>query len=490
MADETATTPVNTQTPQENDNNTASQGSSLKPAASNAEATKQPANTNVPKPHAPSPAALAKKQPAGKPTAPLAAVSYSNAAVEKAQSFGHVDDKGDVYVSENGTDRKVGEFPDAKPQEALTLYATRYLELKAKLDLFEARLQTATVKPHEIDESLKTLETETTEPQVVGDLAALHQQFEALKTAAAAKKQELAEERRKAQDEAKKERTAIVEKAEKLAASLGDNTNWRSTADKFRALFDEWQNHQRTSIRIEKPDADALWKRFSSARTTFNQGRRKWAQQRDAEHSKAKETKEAIIAEAESMKNSTDWGETSRSFNALMDRWKQAGRAGRHEDDDLWAKFRAAADTFFDARQSDRDQTSSDEKENLVKKEALVVKAEALLPVKDENAAKKARQQLATIQEEWDQIGYVPREDVHRIESRLDAVDKQIKSVEDAVWKQSDPEADARKSSFEDQLNSQLKELDDQIAASSDPQQIKKLQAEKATKEQWLNAIR
>ena len=87
-------------------------------------------------------------------------------------------------------------------------------------------------------------------------------------------------------------------------------------------------------------------------------------------------------------------------------------------------------------------------------------------------------------------IGYVPREDMRRIEDRLDADDRQIKAVEDAAWKKSDPEADARKSSFEEQLNAQLKELDDKIAAESDPAEKAKLEAEKATKEQWLNAIK
>lgn len=173
-----------------------------------------------------------------------------------------------------------------------------------------------------------------------------------------------------------------------------------------------------------------------------------------------------------------------------MDRWKQAGRAGRNEDDALWARFREAADTFFNARQSDRDETSSNEKENLAKKEALLVKAEALLPVKNEESAKQARQSLAQIQEEWDLIGYVPREDVHRIESRLDKVDKQIKSVEEAAWKQSDPEADARKSSFEVQLTSQLAELDARIAAEGDAKKRKALEAEKAAKEQWLKVIK
>lgn len=87
-------------------------------------------------------------------------------------------------------------------------------------------------------------------------------------------------------------------------------------------------------------------------------------------------------------------------------------------------------------------------------------------------------------------IGYVPRDEVRRIEGRLDAVDKQIKAIEDAAWKQSDPEADARKSSFEEQLNAQLAELDQKIAAESDPKKKAKLESEKATKEQWLNAIK
>mgnify|MGYP000354492020 CR=1 FL=1 len=83
------------------------------------------------------------------------------------------------------------------------------------------------------------------------------------------------------------------------------------------------------------------------------------------------------IAEAEALQDSTAWVETSRKFTELMDRWKKAGRAGRRDDDAMWERFRAAADTFFNARQADRDQISSSEKENLAKKEELLVKAEA-----------------------------------------------------------------------------------------------------------------
>ena len=441
------------------------------------------------KPHAPSPAAFAKKAP--QHTAPAAAsTGFSDADVKAAEAFGRVADDGTVFVKDGEGEREVGQFPDASKEEALALYARRYLDLKAKLDLFANKLKSNNVKSREIDETIKALSTETEQPAVVGDLAALKAQFEALKEEGAAKKTALTEARKAAIAKALKERTAIVEKAEALADSLDENTNWRSTADKFRSLFQQWQEHQRNNIRIDKEDADALWSRFSAARTKFNFARRKWVQSRDEERNSAKAAKEAIIAEAEALQDSTAWVETSRKFTELMDRWKKAGRAGRRDDDAMWERFRAAADAFFNARQADRDQISSSEKENLAKKEALLVKAEALVPVKDEESAKQARQALAAIQEEWDQIGYVPRDEVRRIEGRLDAVDKQIKAVEDAAWKQSDPEADARKSSFEEQLNAQLAELDAKIAVESDPKKKAKLESEKATKEQWLNAIK
>ena len=444
------------------------------------------------KAHVPSPAALSAR--AGKATTAAPAVpasDYSDKQIDEAAAFGRVADDGTVFVTDGDSERPVGQFPDASsPKEALSLYARRFLDLKAKLDLFATRLENASIKPHEIDESVTLLGEEVREPAVVGDLSSLRSEYERLSSRAGQRKDEIAATRKEAMAKAVAERTVIVEKAEQLAASLGSSTNWRQTADKFRALFEEWQKHQRTSIRIDKTDADALWKRFSSARTTFNQARRKWAQERDSERASARAAKEQIIAEAQSLKDSTQWAETSRRFNDLMDRWKKAGRAGRSEDDALWMKFREAADTFFNARQADRDQTSSSEHENLAKKEELLTKAEALVPVADEKAAKKARKALASIQEEWDQIGYVPREDIRRIEGRLDAVDRQIKAVEDAAWKNADPEADARKSSFEEQLRGRLAELDEAIAHESDPSTKAALEAEKATKEQWLNAVR
>ena len=205
MADETVT---------ETENTAATEEQATTPAPEASPATPTPAS--MPKPHAPSPAAFAKKAPAAKAhvAAPAAHAAYSDADVKAAEAFGRVDDNGTVFVKEGDTEREVGQFPDASKEEALALYARRFLDLKAKLDLLSSRLTSPNVKAREIDESLKLLGEETSEPAVVGDVAALKKQFETLKTAGEAKKTELSEARKAAVAKAVEERTAIVEKAE------------------------------------------------------------------------------------------------------------------------------------------------------------------------------------------------------------------------------------------------------------------------------------
>lgn len=456
-------------------------------AALTTEQTSAPSSAKkAAKPSSPSPAAFAKRTHAGSVSS-----SYHANDVIQARTFGRVDTDGTVYVKQDDSERAVGQVLEASsPTEALDIYVQRYLDLKTRVDLFEARLDSASINTREINQSLKQLSQEVKEPQVVGDIQGLQQRIEALTLKAEEKKHEIAAARQAAYDQSVADRTALVEQAEAVAAQINDSTNWTSTAEQFRTLFEQWQHLQRHSARIDHAQADALWQRFSAARATFNQARRKWNQTRDAERNAARSRKEAIIAQAESLKDSTAWGETSRQFSQLLEQWKKAGHVGRRDDDALWTRFRQAADAFYTARQADRDQTNASELENLRKKEALLEQAEALLPVADEKAAAQARKALNDIQDQWDQIGYVPRDDMRRIESRLDAVDRSITAAEQSGWTKRDPEADARKSSFTEQITAQLMDLDERIAKATSEAEKATLQAEKATKELWLNAIK
>src|SRR6185295_15958862 len=98
--------------------------------------------------------------------------------------------------------------------------------------------------------------------------------------------------------------------------------------------------------------------------------------------------KEKLAKEAEALATSKDWAPTATAFKRLMDRWREAGRTSRADDDALWARFKAAQDSFFNAKDEIVAAENEEFKANLVVKEALLAEADALLPVKDIEAAK------------------------------------------------------------------------------------------------------
>ncbi len=121
--------------------------------------------------------------------------------------------------------------------------------------------------------------------------------------------------------------------------------------------------------------------------------------------------------------------------------WKAAGPAPKDVDDALWKRFRGAQDTFFGARDAANAALDAEFAENAVVKEQLLAEAEALLPVTDVDAAKKAFRDLS---DRWDAAGKVPRDRMKELEGRMRAVEQAIRSIEDDQWKRSDPEKSAR----------------------------------------------
>src|SRR5699024_10542987 len=150
--------------------------------------------------------------------------------------------------------------------------------------------------------------------------------------------------------------------------------------------------------------------------------------QREARQSQAKAAKEKLVEQAEALQNSTEWGATAGAYRDLMEQWKKAGHAGRRDDDQLWARFRAAQQVFFDARRANTQAVDAQFRENLEVKEKLLEEAEALLPIEDLDATIK---KLRDIQDRWDEAGRVPRQDVSRVEGRMRAVEKAIRDAED-----------------------------------------------------------
>jgi len=445
-----------------------------------------PAPTPAPTPTAPTPTPPTPTPPAARPgpvPGPRPAPAQPVAPVTAGSAdFGRVEDDGSVYVRTAEGDRLVGQVPDVSREEALAFFTRKYDELAFEVELLERRVTSGAMTPEDAAASVRQVQGTLVEAKAVGDLASLRARLDVL-TATIAEQRELKKaERARKLEEAKGHKERIAAEAEKLSAG----SDWRNGANRMRDLLDEWK----ALPRLDKTLDDTLWRRFSTARTTYTRRRKAHFAELNEKRDGAKVVKERLVKEAEALANSTDWGATASTYRQLMQQWKAAGPAPKGVDDQLWKRFRAAQDTFFGARDAASAAVDAEFAENATKKDALLVEAEALLPITDLSAAKAAFRDIA---ERWDAAGKVPRERMKELEGRIRKVEQAIRGVEDEAWRRSNPEARARAADTVAQLEASIADLrtkrEKATAAGNDKKASEHAAAIEA-RESWLTEAR
>ena len=274
----------------------------------------------------------------------------------------------------------------------------------------------------------------------------------------------------------------IVAEAEKLAES----SDWRNGANRLRTLLDEWK----ALPRLDKASDDTLWRRFSTARTSYTRRRKSHFADQHEKRDVARGIKERLVKEAESLADSTEWGATAGRFRDLMREWKEAGPAPRDVDDALWKRFRGAQDQFFGARDATNAELDREFAANAEVKEQLLVEAEKLVPVTDLDAAKRAFRDIA---DKWDAAGKVPRERMKDLESRIRKVEQTIRGVEDDHWRRVDPEKSARADDMVSKLEDAIAKVEsdlDKARASGNDRKVKELEDNLASRLSFLEMAR
>ncbi len=404
----------------------------------------------------------------------------------KETPWGRVDENRTVYVREGGAERVVGEFPDGTPEEALAYFTRKYADLEGQISLLEQRVARGTA-PADVADVVSRLQEQLVEPAAVGDLAALRERGAKLAEKASEASEKQQAEREAARRAALEQREAIVAEAERLAAQPETSIRWKETGQAFEQLFTDWQTSQRSGPQIPRSQADALWKRFRTARQSFDSARRGHFARMDANNKDVKQRKERIIAAAEAL--APKGVEGIPAYRALLDDWKAAGRASRKLDDQLWARFKAAGDVLYEAKAAEVAQTNEEYSANLTAKQELLAEAE---PILRENDRAAARKRLTDVQLRWDEIGRVPRESLRDIEGRLRKIEDHVKGLEDEHWRKSNPETKARSEGLRGQLEASIEELNAEIAqaeSAGDTRALEELQQKLATQQSWLQAL-
>jgi hypothetical protein len=376
-------------------------------------------------------------------------------------------------------ERVVGSWQAGSPDEALAFFQRKFEALETEVSLLEQRIATTDLSPSHAQAAITRLRTAVADARAVGDLDGLGARLEALTGLVDDRREEHRVAREHARTEAHEVKERIVAEAERIAT---DATHWKISGERMRQLLDEWK----AAPRGDRATETALWKRLSAARNAFTKRRKAYFAGLEEEREDARVRKEKLAGEAEALASSTDWGPTASAFRELMRSWKEAGRADRGAEDELWGRFKTAQDNFFQARSQALNAKESELREHANVKTQLLAEAERLVPVADPRAA---RATLRGIQERWEQAGSVPREAHERLEGGLRRIEDAVRRAEDSHWRRSNPEALSRARGTVEQIRSAISQLETQLSRAQDKGDTRaQQQAEEAlaARRSWL----
>ena len=432
-------------------------------------------------PHAPTDTAEPAHEPAHESAhpvpapPPIASGHPVSPATPHPERWGRVDPDGTVYVRTADGERPVGSWQAGEPAEGLAHYARRFDDVLTEAELLASRLSTSGgADPKHTLASARTLRDSLPEAHVVGDVVGLGALLDGLVTQAEQAVGAQRAERDAARTAAVARKEALAAEAETLAVEA---TQWKQAGDRFKAILDEW----RTVRGIDRKTDEVLWKRFSKAREAFNRRRGSHFAELDRQRAGARARKEELALEAEKLADSDDWGPTAARFRDLMTEWKAAGRAQKDADDSLWQRFRTAQDTFFARRSQNFAERDAEFDANAAAKRALLDEAEKI-DVSDPDAARAA---LRGVQERWEAIGKVPRDDIRPLEARMRAVEDKVREAVDRQWRRTDPEAEARVAQFRERV-AQYEAQAAKALANGDGKRAAQAQTQAEQWREWL----
>ncbi len=210
------------------------------------------------------------------------------------------------------------------------------------------------------------------------------------------------------QQENLEEKAKLCEAVEAIAEKEVKSSNeWNQLSSQIEDIQKKW----RTIGFATKKENQKIYDRFRAACDKFFARKREYYSQFKDSMNENMEKKIALIEKAEALKDSKEWKKTSEALIALQKEWKEIGAVPRKKSEQLWKRFRAACDAFFD----ERDKNSKPENDyysNLKAKKALIEEINAYEP-KDAAADQAAAQEFS---ERWRAIGFVPYKEKESIQ--------------------------------------------------------------------------
>lgn len=331
---------------------------------------------------------------------------------------------------------QIGAVPQSKADDIWKTYRFHvdnyYQALSIHRDLFKVELQKNLAEKERIVKGVEGLLKLESIKKSLEFLQSYHKQWREIGPIPKAKSEELWQSFKQATEAVYKRRdeffdklneqrrqnleskTRLVEELEEWAKKEFPSMKDFNEAQK---ALDKIEQQWKAIGRVPESVSDAIWERFREARRQLVSKRQSLWHELKNNWNVNLERKMKLVEKAEELAASTEWKTTPARFKALQEEWKKIGAVQRDKSDEVWNRFRAAADAFFNAKEEHQKNVPNQELENLEKKKALLEEIKAYAHSEDMQESFRAMEEFRNT---WRSIGFVPFKEKQNIEKAFE----------------------------------------------------------------------
>lgn len=212
-----------------------------------------------------------------------------------------------------------------------------------------------------------------------------------------------------------KAKTILCDKAEQVVAKeYKSMKEWQDSTNTVNELLKDWK----TIGPAPKRQNNEIWIRFKTSLDAYFSAKKEYFNKLKDQHTHNYNMKLDLCVQAESLRLSSEWKNTTHELINLQNTWKNVGPVPRKYADKIWKRFRTACDDFFKSKAEFFKNIHGVEEENLQKKIELLKRVQEIEPSTDKQASLTV---LKGIQREWMDIGHVPIKEKERLQNEFRA---------------------------------------------------------------------
>ncbi|MEZ7916255.1 MAG: DUF349 domain-containing protein [Polaribacter sp.] len=182
--------------------------------------------------------------------------------------------------------------------------------------------------------------------------------------------------------------------------------DWQNSIVETEKLRQEYFN----AGKLPYAKSEEVWQKFKTATKKFNSSKNHFYKDEKSEQQENLKKKIALIEIAESLKESEDWEVATEGMKKIQADWKKIGHVPRKFSDDIWNKFKAACNSYFDRYHDQKNSVSKEQQANVDAKKAFL----ETLKEEKEHTKESVLDAIKT----WQELGQLPR-DVRYLEGKF-----------------------------------------------------------------------